>query len=123
MSVREYRAPRSYRLGGYAISFEAAAPWAERLRGKKMDPYKYAPTIMMVIAAEMKKKHRILFRFVGENENLRFMFVTQGARFKGYRDMPPSEILQFTPCEQDKAVLKILEEEGITQYEFQTVLD
>lgn len=123
LTKSKYRSPRSYRLGGYALSFEAATPWASRIKDYNFIPDEDYPTVVMTLSSEMKKKHGILFRMVGEVENFRFMFVTQVERFKGYRNMPSSEIPQFTPCEKDEAILKILEEEGITQYEYQTVLD
>lgn len=105
------RIPRYYRLGGYSISMETAAKWAGRLKGRELHPFRDNHNVHYEIFP-LLSHHRINFRKVGERENFRFMFVTQSGPFRGYRDMPSSDILQFEICGKDIIVKELLDSEG-----------
>ncbi|KAF8346384.1 hypothetical protein F5887DRAFT_109291 [Amanita rubescens] len=81
------------------------------------------PTVKKAIFNKVIASARINFRQVGEVAGVHWMLVTQSAPFNGYKDMDPSEIPQFEAGEKDAFAQKLLEEAGIKEYEFATVLD
>lgn len=116
------RIPRNFRLGGYTISLETAAKWAGRLIDFELNPDTQYLTVTNVIFPILSR-HLINFRLIDEEEHFKFMFVTQSGPFRGYRNMPSSEILQFEQCEKDAIVKELLDGEEITPYAYETILD
>ncbi|KIL54778.1 hypothetical protein M378DRAFT_171776 [Amanita muscaria Koide BX008] len=114
--------PRHYRLGGLRINNDTAVQWASRLKGRELHPVINRFTVKKVILGKVIAS-RINFRQVGEVAGVHWMFVTQSAPFNGYKDMDASEIPQFEADEKDAIAQKLLEEAGIKEYEFATVLD
>ncbi|KAH9964343.1 hypothetical protein BGW80DRAFT_1347792 [Lactifluus volemus] len=95
--------PRHYRLGGFRINMDTA----------ELHPVMDRPTVTEAIFNKVKA-------FVA---GVHWMLVTQSAPFKGYKNMNPSEIPQFEVGEKEAIAQKLLEEAGIEEYEFATVLD
>jgi len=64
-------------------------------------PYCQEGHIRQIVAS------RVNFRQVGEVAGVHRMLVTQSAPFDGYKDMDPSEILQFEAGEKDAIAQKV----------------
>jgi len=114
--------PRHYRLGGLRINNDTAVQWASRLKGRALHPVINRPTVKKAIFDKVIAS-RVNFRQVGEVAGVHWMLVTQSAPFNGYKDMDPCEIPQFEAGEKEAIAQKLLEEAGIKEYEFATVLD
>ncbi|GJJ11954.1 hypothetical protein Clacol_006192 [Clathrus columnatus] len=114
--------PRNYRIGGFVISNDAAAKWGSQLVGRELHPVMDSASIRKAV---LKKTFPldINFRLVGEIAHVHWMLITQGAEFDGYTDMDPAEIPQFEPGEKDIHAEMLINEAGIKEYEFATILD
>jgi len=106
------RYPRSKVVGGFEISNATATAWAERLSGRKLDPYSNFGTILKTISKKVEP-HGARFTDVGEEAGVNFMIITRVARFAGYKDMDPKLIPQFKENERETAARKLLEAEGM----------
>ncbi|KIJ54271.1 hypothetical protein M422DRAFT_64358 [Sphaerobolus stellatus SS14] len=121
--------PRRFRIGGYRISNDVAAQWAEKLTGRDLDPARDSYTIKKTIF-KITKPFDVNFRQVGEVADVHWMLITQAEKFEGYKDMDPAKIPKFELGERDVHAKKLLEDAdllsyalGIEEYKFATVLD
>ncbi|KIL59351.1 hypothetical protein M378DRAFT_14874 [Amanita muscaria Koide BX008] len=92
-----------------SATFHKPPPRHYRLGGSELRPVINRPTV----------KKAIFDKVIAS----RWMLDTQSAPFNGYKDMDPSEIPQFEAGEKEAIAQKLLEEAGIKEYEFATVLD
>ena len=93
------------------MTLKTAEKWAARIRGvEELDPAR------IIYATQYINKHikqyKARLRPVGETINDYFMIVTQIAAFRGYKDMPSSEIPQFVPGAREKLAYDLLLLEG-----------
>ena len=110
----DQKIPRSRRIGGYVMTHKTAEKWAARLRGvKELDPSRICATTQYINKSIKQYKARI--RLIGEDASPSgyCMIITQMAYFKGYKDMPSSEIPQFVPGERERIAYDLLISQGI----------
>ena len=118
----EQKIPRFRRIGGYVMTHKTAEKWAARLLGvEELDPDDiYAATQYINMSTEQYNTS-LSIRAVGEELIGHCMIVTQMARFRGYKDMPSSEITQFVPGEQEKVVYDFLLSQGMCDFSSQSL--
>ncbi|KAM6489563.1 hypothetical protein JOM56_014982 [Amanita muscaria] len=115
------RYPRRIRMGGFLMNVETATAWASRLAGRTLDPIRNSPTIYNVILQKVRP-YRVNFKPVGEVADVTYMVITQSAWFKGHKDMDPSLIPHFEEGEREAVARKLLDEQGVHDFEFTTIL-
>jgi len=103
------------------MSQATAAAWASQSSGRDLHPSRDAGSVIQILRDKVRP-YRANFGEVGEVRGVNCMVMTQSARFQGYKDMDPSLITQFEEGEQEAIARKLLEEEGVKDYEFVTVL-
>ena len=108
----ERKFPRSRRIGGYVMAHKTAEKWAARLLGvKELDPSRICVATQYI--NKSIKQYGAKIRLVGEELIGPCMIVTQMAYFKGYKDMPSSEITQFVPGEREKVAYDFIISQGM----------
>ncbi|KAF8233103.1 hypothetical protein L208DRAFT_1268479 [Tricholoma matsutake] len=115
------RYPRRIRMGGFLMNVGTATAWASRLTGRTLDPIRNSPTIYNVILQTVRP-YRVNFKPVGEVADVSYMVITQSAWFKGFKDMDPSLIPHFEEGEREAVARKLLDEQGVYDLEFTTIL-
>ncbi|TFK33359.1 hypothetical protein BDQ12DRAFT_727797 [Crucibulum laeve] len=127
--------PRSLIMGGFTMSGETAAAWAQRefkLLAPPERQYKIQPrlcrddnTIKKIIKIKVAP-YGAEFMQIGEGfKDLDWMIVTQSAPFSGYVGMDPQLIPQFQEGSREEYARGLLAKEGFSEldYEFKTVLE
>lgn len=99
--------------------------WGSRILNEPLDPEVLNDSVAAcyVIMEKVEgKPYYGYFTMFGPESYKQYIVVTQRSRFRGWVGMDPALIPKFEEGEREAIARQLLEAEGVTQYEFRTVL-
>ncbi|KAF9479516.1 hypothetical protein BDN70DRAFT_688057 [Pholiota conissans] len=119
------RWPTDKVAGGFTFNNATCVAWASRIHQVTLNPevlndYTKAFSIVMYkVEHEPFNEH---FEMLGRTRYQEYMIITRMKPFKGWEGMDSTLIPQFKEGRREAFIRTLLEAEGVTDYEFKTIV-